>query len=188
MMFEKGDKVICIHAHVPLVIGQEYTVRDATPFAVWVDELPTGWAYKRFTKVEDMALPKPIKEDFIVKPTIVLNAKAKPKEVPKPKKEKGKYLPVEQFVDSHLYQNFLKYEDGNKVVEAYNAIKHVYAEMEFDHQRKNLLAAKDINNALTWADWEIVGWDWCKCFERCTKNKQKALAEAKKAKQAEKAL
>jgi hypothetical protein len=127
-------------------------------------------------------------EDKPVKPTIVLNAKAKPKEQPKPEKVKGKYLSVAEFTDSHLYKNFLKYEDGDKIVEAYNAIKHVYAEMEFEHQRKYLLKANDLNGALTWAVHEIVGWSWVKCYDRCNKNKKKAKAEELKAKQKEKAI
>ncbi len=129
-----------------------------------------------------------IDEVAVVKPTIVLNAKAKPKEQPKPTKEKGKYLPVEQFVNSHLYKNFLKYEDPIKLVDAYSAIKHVYSEMEFEHQRKNLLAAKDLNMAIIWADWEIAGWDWSASYNRCIKNKKKAKAEELKAKQQEKAI
>ena len=183
-MFNVGDAVICINAHHPLIVGQEYIVASVTPHSVWVEGVLSGWKHGRFVeKTMDIEI-----EEKPVKPTIVLNAKAKPKEQPKPKKEKGQYLSVEQFVGSHLYKNFLKYEDGNKVVDAYNAIKHVYAGMEFEHQRTYLLKANDINGALTWADWEIDGWDWAKSFQRCTKNKKKALAEAKKAKQEEQAI
>jgi hypothetical protein len=127
-------------------------------------------------------------EDKPVKPIIVLNVKAKPKEKPKPEKAKGKYLSVAEFTASHLYKNFLKYEDGDKIVDAYDAIKTVYAEMEFEHQRTQLLKAHDLNGALTWADHEILGWSWVKCYERCAKNKKKAKAEELKAKQQEKAI
>jgi len=127
-------------------------------------------------------------EDKPVKPTIVLNAKAKPKEKPKPEKAKDKYLSIAEFTDSHLYKNFLKYEDGDKIVEAYDAIKRAYAKMEFEHQRTQLLKANDLNGALTWADHEILGWSWVKCYDRCYKNKKQAKAEELKAKQQEKAI
>ena len=120
--------------------------------------------------------------------TIILNAKAKPKEMPKPKNVKGIYLPVEKFVDSNLYKNHIKYEDPHRVVDAYTAIKHVYANMEIEKQREQLLKANDLNGALTWADWPVNNWDWCESFKRCTRNKKKALAEEKKAKQQEQAI
>jgi len=122
------------------------------------------------------------------KPVIILNAKAKPKEKPKAEQAKHKQLSATHFVNSHLYENFLKYEDGDKVVDAYNAIKHVYTHVKFEHQRTQLLKANDLNQALVWADWEIDGWSWHDSFNRCHKNKKKALAEAKKAKQEEQAI
>lgn len=185
-MFNIGDKVICINAHPPLIVGQEYTIKGCKYDVVWLEETHGCWAITRFVEKEPMAIVMPKVEDKPAKPTIVLNAKAKPKEQPKPIKEKGKYLPVEQFVDSNLYKNFLRYEDN--VVEAYNAIKHVYLRLDFDHQRTHLLKANDLNQALVWADWEIDGWSWHDSFNRCHKNKQKAVAEAKKAKQQEKAI
>ena len=122
------------------------------------------------------------------KPVIILNAKAKPKEQPKPEKANGKNLPVAVFVESNLYQKFIKYEDGDKVVDAYDALKQVYAGMEFEHQRTQLLQANDLNQAFIWADWDIEGWSWMESFNRCFKNKKKALTEAKKAKQEEQAI
>ena len=68
-MFKAGDKVICIEAFKPLILGQEYIVDTASPYAVWVEGIHHGWNQQRFKKVDEM--------------TIEINPKAKSKKTNK---------------------------------------------------------------------------------------------------------
>lgn len=122
------------------------------------------------------------------KPTIVFNEKAKPKDKPIVETKKGMYLDVGTLVNSNLYQKFIRYEDADKIIDCYEALKVVYANLETELQRKNMMKASDINQAFMWHQYDIDGWHWAACFTRCSKNKKKALAEEKKAKQEEQAI